>query len=296
MLVLGLTCQDPDEQASTAPKCSTELGVGLCSSEPRPQIVHLTGCRDDDDCPIGSICSPCQFQATGQPIAAECVVPEVFPNHAGDLQSGFEVPTFVKQRLVDTESGTQVLEWTAPAGTRVVVCALFNCPPIFEDGAIRNHERCVASRHEFLSRSGTFDARNPTYASPNQDVPVCVVDERQVVPDARQVVATLLVGCWAYDDWDLVAATDLFSVHAEDVFLDKDALATGPGGTCAPAEINNCELDESGTFGFCDGAGVCRRRCLDDGDCPCSQGCSEYFQNIPDESIGLGTCDCEVAP
>jgi hypothetical protein len=75
------------------------------------------------------------------------------------------------------------------------------------------------------------------------------------------LVSALLVGCWAYNDIALLAASDLRMVAPENI-SDPESMIRQD---CADVDGGTCLLP-NGDYGICFSGG-CRRRCSDRRDC-----------------------------
>jgi hypothetical protein len=161
---------------------------------------------------------------------------------------------------LDSDAGSALLSWRAPAGTRYVTCVVFGCAPEIAQGAeavvISNFDQCVLRRQTFSnSTEGTFE--------PN------VADDSTAACRISEFVTELSVGCWAYDDVHLTAASKLVTVRPSQI----PALESVAVDECRPlgdehsTERLACYRGVDVAYGVCH-MGSCRRRCDTEGS-PC---------------------------
>ncbi|MCA9719359.1 MAG: hypothetical protein H6713_40925 [Myxococcales bacterium] len=221
----------------------------ICFREPVGHSVCLDECRDVEDCPMGTIC---EFENT-EATTGSCRVPLGVSSYRDALLRGFNVAEFPTARLSTTSEGeisqdVYVLEWSAPDDAVAVTCALFICPPAFassqdEDGRsrtyIRNYDRCVVARTTSSQPDGVFDLRDPslTYAPTREDLDT-LAQSCGGTAGAGAPVTTLLTGCWAYNDHEIVAATQLLSPAVTGVLDQDERLAIEGEIPCDRAENN----------------------------------------------------------
>jgi hypothetical protein len=195
-------------------------------------------------------------------------VPNQSLKPAETLSAGFEKP---RMRLVERpgENGAlPVYEWERPEDARVVVCALFGCLPEFsKEGSRRivNYDECVIAEDIYR-----LDPDHPT------SVPFSVAEDtgnryevRAEACTARRAdtyerrVTALALGCWAYSDTEVKAATRLVHLSPSETSdyggqIPKDAVCT--------LDYAQCYSAEGDFFGTCL-AGACSHRCVEDEDC-----------------------------
>lgn len=156
-----------------------------------------------------------------------------------------------------------VVRWRAPDGARYVACALFSCAPEIAprtfDGEvidlITNFDTCTALFKVSSADEGVFhlDADNAFGGfSPQR----CVPGETR-----PRLYSELVVGCWAYDTYQLVAATDLIAVPPNIV-----GLPMLPQGHSCAADGDACYDAVTDTFGVCLDT-TCTARCRTAADC-----------------------------
>lgn len=261
-------CGDEAPAARQAP-CDDPI----CVADPVPHLVCPDACERDDDCPQGTVCT---VAADGS--GPRCAPPRGPHAPSTALTEGFGVRpmegTLVTVELPEVDGRVDAgaeLGWRAPGDASVVTCALFACPPVIEDGIIANYDQCVLARAVSEQSVGSFALTDAERERPLPATQACA-DGSEPVPDAsghvpdtegRFPVTELLVGCWAYDDTHLVAATRLRRPAAAQIHdfhggLDLDCRGRG-------AEGRTCVLGD-GTMGSCMRGG-CHRRCLRDADC-----------------------------
>lgn len=259
----GPGCGDAPNDPRPAP-----CDAPICVADPVPHLVCPDACERHDDCPQGTICSPGSDGG-----ASTCVPPRGPYTPSTALIEGFGVPP-MEGSLVTVElpvedgrvEASTELAWRAPAAATVVTCALLACPPVIEDGTIANYDQCVLARVVSEQAVGSFGLSDAEREHPVPDTATCSDGSRpaddQDTHD-RFPITELLVGCWAYDDTRLIAATRLrrpavAAIHDFHDAFDRDCEGTG-------AEGRTCVLGD-GTMGSCWG-GACHRRCLRDADC-----------------------------
>ena len=291
-LVLVSGCFSPEP-----PTCANS-GESVCIADTRVHEVCPAQCFTLEDCPVGSRC-------IGDSVK-QCEVPREPPSDRDRLTNGFGVDELSAKYLSNENDDSRVLDWSAPEDTRLVICALFQCPPVVavpersEVATILNFDRCVVAQASWTEREGVFNPRDLDLAW--EPPKVQTTEDCAESTSARQPVAALLAGCWAYDNWGLIAASDLLSFRPDEVYDFRDNLARGSGGSCEPAdEGRSCSLDTGG-FGTCvmgDAGTSCRARCLSHADCReyCENELSSCSNGSASPSEVLGVCDaCEVPP
>jgi hypothetical protein len=257
---VALGCGDNGDEPRQAP-CDDPI----CVADPVPHLVCPDACARDDDCPQGTVC-------TAPPGEGGLCVPPRGPHATSTaLAEGFGVrqmeSTLVTVELpsVDgrVEAGAE-LGWRAPASSVVVTCALLACPPVVQDGAIANYDQCVLARIVSEQVVGSFALTDPEREHPLPETETCVDGSTPVADTSgRFPVTELLVGCWAYDDTRLIAATRLRRPAADQIHDFHDGFDLDCQGQAAAGRT--CVLGD-GTMGSC-ASGVCHRRCLRDADC-----------------------------
>jgi hypothetical protein len=182
--------------------------------------------------------------------------------------------------------------WHAPPGTKFVACALFSCDP--EIGAIADHtsgsqvivnfDTCVVLFKVAQVDEGVFrlDEQN-TYTG--------FAERCTAATSSPRLFSALVVGCWAYDDYHLVAASDLVAVPPPTL----RGLSNVPQGGPCTADGQACYDTTTDTFGVCVGT-VCSARCRTAADCgawglrtgtsrpgdPCAWSC----RDVPNTDLG----------
>lgn len=293
VLVTMIDCSPPK------PQSCTELALCECIADTRRHEVWVTKCDTLEDCPVGSRC----LEATDD--SKMCRVPAEPVSDRDELFSKFGVDRMSAQ--LTGEKGARLLDWSAPESTRLVVCALFHCAPVVGDvdgvAAIINFDRCAVARGDWTRTAGQFNLRDPDAAwQPDNEEPATDACEQTVdIP----VIETLLAGCWAYDNWGLIAASELLRIPPSEVYDYRDNLARDSGHCASGDDGRSCLLD-SGSYGTCVDIGEslpsCRPRCLFHDDCRalCSDDapdslCSNGSSTNPD--VVLGTCGpCVASP
>lgn len=260
------------------PGCSTTKPLEPPASEVITSSCDLPPetCETSNDCPMGTRCqalppgvsnqSACQGYPDPAPedtrVTKHCVLESATPSFAALIQ-GFDVPRF---DIARGEGGT--FRYEAPPGTSYVTCALFACEPELVGQTwlgtprtwIQNFERCVIRYNNSSAANGTFDPSSDVYPSPRprrhcegQDLD-------------RPYYAQLSVGCWAYGDQSMLAASSLLK-------LEEPATSNIGGngesvGACGDQQDGADCIFVQGTLalGTCL-AGQCLDRCVNDRDC-----------------------------
>lgn len=209
------------------------------------------------------------------------------------LQRGFSVAGM--SSTVETAEVPPRITWRAPAGARLVACALFSCAPSFsfkdcsptDEVAlfeIDNFEPCVLL-------FGAFPATQPGFLLGHEHAyegaSSCASPE--AAPEAGpRVVTELAAGCWAYDTTSIVAATELHPIRGS-LLAGLPGLPEGGACTMDGAACYDASAD---VFGVCL-EGACRPRCRSRVDCsladptPATGGaCGWTCRDLPGHELG----------
>lgn len=251
-------------------------------ADPVPHLVCPEECERDDDCPQGTVCGTAPDGA-----GPVCTPPRGPHTPSTTLTEGFGVRamegTLVTVGLPAPDGSADAgaeLGWKAPGSARVVTCALLACPPVVVDGTIVNYDACVLARSTSEQAAGSFALTDPERELPLPEASTCADGPApRFDTGGRFPVTELLVGCWAYDDTRLVAATRLHRPAADQIHDFHDGFDLDCLG--AAAEGRTCVLGD-GTMGSCVDE-ACHRRCLRDADC--GEG---------SEPGAAGSCDLET--
>jgi hypothetical protein len=276
-VIAALGCTEPPAPAHVLP-----CDVPLCVADPVPHLVCLDACERHDDCPLGTVCGAVAGHA--EPV---CTPPRGPQASSAALVEGFGVPpmeaSLATVELPTTDGrvdATAELSWRAPSSTTVVTCVLLACPPSIEGGVITRYDQCVMARSVSAQPVGSWSLADAEREQPLPGAATCVDGSAPVAStDGRFPVTELVVGCWAYDDTGIVAATRLRRPAVSQIHDFHDSFDLDCQG--AAAEGRTCVLGD-GTMGSC-AQGACHRRCLRDADC------SE--EGLPAED---GACDPDV--
>lgn len=307
-----------------ARRCGLLLVVVACEGEqpapmtcPTPELVFdpfehavcVERCFDALDCTRGTICVK-----KGDATHGRCVLPsETLETSRSALLDGFGVP-IMSADLEDMEE--LALVWSRPAGARLVQCALLACPPAFRtpygegegpdaqwsdpaDGGrvvIANYDRCALASETSTQPAGSFNLRERG----NQHKPGRGFEAPE--PDEHcqgygcAPITELFVGCWAYDDVSVVAASRLFRVDLDaGIFSYERAFAPADGCRSTEDAFRTCVIDHNNnTLGVCTTGGECVRPCRTDCDCADdaeTQGC-HLEENV---QAALRLCDAAKA-
>ena len=306
----ALGCSGSQDREPKQVPCSA--GEGTTVFDPYRHEVCPTKCFDALDCPRGSICAKDEEDATN----GFCAIPStLFQTSQRALLDGFDVAEMPAALMV---GDVYELQWTRPAGAKLVNCALLTCPPAFRvpggsdewlvpyDPAkvvIANYDHCAIASEVSSEPEGAFNLRErdnehkppPEWVAEHEPVP----EDECPTPEAATSlshgcapVTELLVGCWAYDDTTIVAATQLYEVDAREIYNYKNLFApqgecvhTDPEGRPETAhEYRVCTYDADAVdprLGICasdapGGEPACHLPCLSDCDCmqtPPLNGC-----------------------
>jgi hypothetical protein len=217
------------------------------------------------------------------------------------LVSGFAT------RTMDIEVRVTPLEvtWQAPESARYVACGVFTCNPTFRDRPRMNpadetpdHEalRMIASPESCLLEHHVVDTSRDSIAFgriPPPTAPPCTPEADRVF---EPIINFFAVGCWAYDDHAVIAASDLQWLSPDIVRPWYDDV---PSTTCA-IDFAPCYHEDKQYFGSCL-AGVCQPRCTSAVDCeltarrlfdaPEDETCHWACRDLPDGRSSAGVCE-----
>jgi hypothetical protein len=254
------------------------------------RATRLSNVASCDRCPTGLTCgtdSANDFDFLSCPetlydnFTKDCQVASLAGN--GDLIAGFEVPPL--DSIADRSQRYTRLLFFPDENTWYVQCALFGCVPnvhVSSDGraSIDNYDRCAVAEHLFQSsKAQAFDLGNLSFISPRSGC-----DPTNSYPGCLGYVAeTLLVGCWAYDDTRVTAATPLERVWPEEIANFYSAFSVD----CAEdgSEGRSCRRTDFDRLGTCH-LGKCENRCLGPRDC--ERYLHEPAPPSPEETGGAG--------
>ncbi|MBX3190082.1 MAG: hypothetical protein KF819_23855 [Labilithrix sp.] len=211
-----------------------------------------------------------------------------------ELAGGFDVDEL--DFKIESPQGTANVNvaWIPPERARTVTCALFSCLPEF---STKEHEgttrpRLVTLDHCVLA-SETFNAtsREITLAQLTRRKEMCPIEQtegrKECVP---AILEQLSIGCWAYDDIKVIAATRLESVDPQRSFV-----AARFAADCKQqgAEGKSCVFADQSPFGTCL-EGDCLARCLSPDDCAGAPLTAEPIETSSDAGIDAATADVDA--
>lgn len=253
--------------------------------DPYAHEVCLDACVDDLDCPRGTLCARTDETKTG---TCKLGSDEVQTSRSV-LLSGFDAPEMAG--VLDTVDSHE-FKWERPAGASVVQCALFSCAPAFrvpgdegewlseadpERAEIANYDRCVLAEETSTQPDGAFNLRerDNVFRAPSeleeatkQKGPHCGATNKY----GCAPIDALLVGCWAYDETRIVAATRLAPVDVNNgIFNFKNTFDDETGG-CISGQHRVCRRSGAGPekstsiYGVCV-EGECVAACTKPSDC-----------------------------
>lgn len=248
--------------------CGSQTPEVLACSDPQvvydpyQHIICPDACVDDMDCPRGTLCAKPDEKKAG---TCEVGTTELQTSRSALLQ-GFGVSEMSGE--LQTDTGLEFV-WQRPEGARFVQCALFACAPAFRvlhrdrdpgdpnddewlklvdptAAEIADYDRCVLAEELSSQPEGAFNLRerDNQYKRPFSDAPL---------PEKTPTCGTsgkygcapindLLVGCWAYDDTRVVAATRLASVDVRDGMYNYNSIFAADDGNCAGTQHRVCRL------------------------------------------------------
>jgi hypothetical protein len=307
---------DPFEEEARQPvECSSNCRV----SDPSSRCVFPDGCKESNQCPSGTMCSPGAASAERagccalSSAAGRCTVVTGPTAQPRALINGFKVREFsIEAQLADGAPAS--FSWGLPPDAVTVTCALFVCTPEFarvgslEDTAvfdITNFDECVVGRQIF-DVSGenanlvlSFDLGSASeYPEPDGDCRGSPKRPARCTKGSTPRVTELRAGCWAYGISRVVAATALLGIEPKHL----PAMLTGsvPVADCQESPGLPCYLtsdtEQRGPLGKC-----AQRRCsaVEAPRLPLAvQDCATEGNRVvdglncfPTALGGFGTCD-----
>jgi hypothetical protein len=260
--------------APSPPACN-----GTCTEDPVNHCVTDAPCESSNDCPAGLACLPFHPDDRDAP-APVGVLPDQFDASAGSracrlptaddkpldsLVNGFGAMLLDLSPVAMGTAGTYA--FNAPAGTNVVSCALFVCtpelgaPPVGASAiAITNFDECVVASQSFQNATGAFDLGSPVLSETKPLLDQTTSCKGEISVTTPWMVSVLELGCWAYGDTKVIAASLLLPVSPS-IINFPDLVVPKCGGK----DGHSCVLDD-GTLGTCFGD-ACLVRCARAQDC-----------------------------
>jgi hypothetical protein len=244
LMCSGVGCSDDKLETTCAP-----------SGCPNGECNSLPLCSGDSGrCPLGMSC-----------IGGQCGI-EPFPHLAGDaLIRGFDVPEF-QLDVTPASTGPLKFSWLAPNNSKRVVCALLTSMPEFSKAGTTEQLLRMSDGSRAIERQRVFNIET---AGMQEEFSFTLADLEThgdgeylgcstalSVPNmfpghSYTVVELLRVGCWAFDQAKVIAATSLVNV----VPSSLPDFNTVPKLSCqAQAEGTWCRTPSAGTCqkGLCD--------------------------------------------
>lgn len=276
----GSTCDR--ELAPRAPE------AGVCT-----EADFLEGCGEDCQCEGLYATRECDFEDPG---ACRLATAEDYDPTA--LGRVFGNRSLILEQRHDSETGYASLSWQATGDVDdyvVVVCKLYGCPPVIEDccpgpdpecresepvPCITNYDRCVLASKETPGSTGSFDLGGTEYRYEPDDAGSCPYTDGTEAPLGRRETLEsrqLLVGCLAYADTEVRAASELVAIDPERV--NPGLSGVWPPAFCGAHEGESCDLADSEELGTCSGA-ECRPRCVADTDCEAGSCSRDPFEFV----------------
>jgi hypothetical protein len=263
-----LLCAGCSKQASVSESCA----VGVCIGDENAHCVT----QDCDNGP-GWTCAAGLTCRVSTPGAEACkddstaAFPcgwEPKPLNPALIREGFDAtegfPVYIN------DSDTPEITWQSPLGAKYVVCAVFTCDPIITSHTtsvdpqpgltrIANFDACVD--HEYVTAAGFSSV--PLYQEPGTFHEITFESCFPPVRDYHQVVSSLSVGCWAYDDTQMIAVSDMIRLSPETL---ARAFPDFPHDSVCATDGKQCYDSLHSYFGLCEG-GECAMRCARAQDC-----------------------------
>lgn len=182
--------------------------------------------------------------------------------HARALTKGFGVREF--PLVVDQASTPITASWVPEDDFRFVSCGIFTCPPAIVAGRIDQAKQCTFLHRIVDHTESTFEL---TLNPGEQDL--------AGLGACAPAPVTILVGCWAYGDTKIVAATKLTPL--------EPALVAAEFPTYSPFDTFSagCEADTPNRDETCDSAADAAAN-------------THYWCVRPGANPGIGTCHQKV--
>ncbi len=258
-----------------------------CAGECEPPP---SGC----DCNGGQVC---ELLLDGGGETCGFVAPDV--SFRAALHGGFSIADFGDDRVSLERGNSSVaaeLSWTLSERVQSVACGLFLAPPLVyaakpaEDSAtsctvreIENYESVVLADEKFTGPSGAFGFGSIEAIETSETIEggqdMSEQDEgAQVDPEPKgpripkpacTVAVQLSVGCWAYDDFSLFAASELIPLSPQELHpvLRDELNYVEDCAASADSDGRLCELASGDMhLGVCYDE-LCRARCKLPADC-----------------------------
>jgi hypothetical protein len=235
-------------------RCKTSTGFDqpACAGSVPATCSADGSCATHLDCPRGEVCSPHQQGSRGT-----CEL-DKGGALATALVDGFGVTRLDLTPVMGSTDGAR-FTWTSDPRFQLVRCALFACPLVFfpcEGGGAEIPEASVSR-----CLIGFADVTPPDNEI---DVSALVTPPQS---GAAPWISALQLGCWAYDEVSVVAASEL------QLIPPASAPALVNVACSAGADGQSCLLPDA-TVGTCL-AETCRRRCATVADCDPDGGAAD---------------------
>lgn len=235
--------------------------------DPYQHVTCPSACFDDMDCPRGTLCNRPSAEARGT-----CEIgTTALQTSRSALLEGFGVPQMTGKLTPEDDTSLLEFTWKRPEGAQYVQCALFACAPAFRTekamsdplenewldaspstAVIANYDLCVLADSLSSEPEGSLNLRDPAIESKPPDALTAVHPSTSSKCNKYGCapINDLLVGCWAYDQTRIVAATRLESVDfARGMFNYHHVFANSMGDCTDTNEHPVCRLDMAGAGG-----------------------------------------------
>jgi hypothetical protein len=281
-IAMLVACDDDSRPAPVA--C-----VGTCIADPTPHCVQPVDCVDSADCPAGLVCASAAT-ASESTCRIDADVSRLCRWRSPDLDTaalGFGFG--VRSMRVSIQQPNLDIEWTLPSGAQHVACAVFTCNPVFRDRL--GDPNGSSPTGEPLSYIANAEACIREFAISDSSRLSVPLGDRHLFPDRCVAVGSLepvidfvAAGCWAYDDHEVIAASDLVEIAPEEYARVADDFEVNLD--CATDGVDCFDADRR-FFGRCS-AGSCQPPCTSAEDCDLA---AQALGEPPSE-----TCDWECRP
>lgn len=197
------------------------LGMTVSCTHESDESNGASACAGPHDiCDAAHIC-PAGYRCMGGSCQLDLNVdPEV------NLSTELQVAEFDLHRSTDPAESSTTFIWDKPRGAEEVVCALFVCSPRVEAKiqgdrtrrSIVNFEQCAAATRIFRLANSAVDRSEfslPLGSMTRRDQKQCLPPQYAASlagDSSHTIVSSVGVGCWAFGDTRIIAATNVLPV------------------------------------------------------------------------------------